>query len=87
MAIKRKNTRNAQNAGAIAVVVGDNTAGGPPAGLGGADPTITIPSVRITLADAQTLKAALAGGSVNVTLGVDPSVRAGADRSGRPGRL
>jgi hypothetical protein len=75
--------KNAQNAGAIAVVIGDNVAGGPPAGLGGADPTITIPAVRITLADAQKLKAALAGGQVDVTLGVDPSVRAGADRGGR----
>ncbi len=75
--------KNAQNAGAIAVVVGDNAAGGPPAGLGGADPTITIPAVRITLADAQRLKAALATGAVSVTLGVDLAVRAGADRLGR----
>lgn len=75
--------KNAQDAGAVAVVVADNVAGGPPAGLGGADPTITIPSVRITLADANTLKAALVSGAVNVTLGVDLSVRAGADRAGR----
>lgn len=75
--------KNAQNAGAVAVVVADNAAGGPPAGLGGVDPTITIPAVRITLADAQKLKAALAGATVNVTLGVDLSVRAGADRGGR----
>jgi hypothetical protein len=76
--------KNAQDAGAIGVVVGDNAAGGPPAGLGGADPTITIPAVRITLADAQKLKAALAGGPVEVTLGVDATLRAGADRAGRP---
>jgi hypothetical protein len=75
--------KNAQNAGAIAVLVADNVAGGPPAGLGGADPTITIPSVRITLADGNTIKARLAVGTVNVTLGVDPAVRAGADRNGR----
>lgn len=75
--------KNAQNAGAIAVIVADNAAGGPPAGLGGADPTITIPSVRITLADGNAMKAALAAGAVNVTLGVDPSLRAGADRAGR----
>jgi len=75
--------KNAQNAGAIAVLVGDNAAGGPPAGLGGADPTITIPAVRITLADAQALKAALATSAAHVTLGVDLSVRAGADRRGR----
>jgi hypothetical protein len=74
--------KNAQDAGAIAVLVADNVAGGPPAGLGGADPTITIPSVRITLADGNTIKAQLAAG-VNATLGVDLSVRAGADPLGR----
>ena len=73
--------KNAQDAGAIAVLVADNVAGGPPAGLGGADPTITIPSVRITLADGNTIKANLPG--VNATLGVDLSVRAGADALGR----
>ena len=36
--------KNAQNAGAIAVLVADNAPGSPPAGLGGDDPTITIPS-------------------------------------------
>lgn len=75
--------KNAQLAGALAVLVADNTAGGPPAGLGGADPTITIPSVRITLADGNKIKSALASGPVNVTLGLDMTVRAGADRAGR----
>jgi PA domain len=74
--------KNAQDAGAIAVLVADNVAGSPPAGLGGADPTITIPSVRITLADGNTIKAQL-GGGVNVTLTVDPTVFAGADPLGR----
>lgn len=73
--------KNAQNAGAIAVIVADNVAGSPPAGLGGADPTITIPSVRITLADGNTIKGHLPG--VNATLGVDLTVRAGADSAGR----
>ncbi len=72
--------KNAQNAGAIAVIVADNAAGAPPAGLGGADPTITIPSVRITLADGNTLKANLAG--LNATLLLDLSVRAGTDPVG-----
>lgn len=75
--------KNLQDAGAIAVLVADNVAGGPPAGLGGIDPSITIPSVRITLADGNTIKAALATGTVIVTLAVDPAVRAGADRNGR----
>jgi hypothetical protein len=72
--------KNAQNAGAIAVIVADNAAGAPPAGLGGADPTITIASVRITLADGNTLKANLAG--LNASLLLDLSVRAGSDPAG-----
>ena len=75
--------KNAQNAGAIGVLIADNVAGAPPAGISGTDPTITIPSVRISLADGNTIKTALAGGAVNATLGVDLSVRAGADPYGR----
>jgi hypothetical protein len=72
--------KNAQNAGAIAVVVSDNLAGSPAASLGGADATITIPSARVILPAGNALKAALAG-TVNVTLGLDPTVRAGAEPS------
>ena len=80
--------KNAQDAGAVAVLIGDNVAGSPPAGLGGADPTITIPSVRITLADSNTLKAQLRYRSrthsgVFVSLQVDNSVFAGADSANR----
>lgn len=75
--------KNAQNAGAVGVVIADNVAGSPPAGLGGADPTITIPSVRVSLADGNAIRSALAGGPVNATLGVNPTLRAGADASGR----
>lgn len=74
--------KNAQNAGAVAVLVADNAAGGPPPGLGGADPTITIPAVRITLADGLLFKAQ-AGAGLAGTLGVDTTVRAGADDAGR----
>ncbi|MCB1037865.1 MAG: peptidase, partial [Acidobacteria bacterium] len=74
---------NAEAAGAIAVIVADNVNGCPPAGLGGADPGITIPSVRITLADGNTLKSEL-GTGVDVTLGVDPTRLAGADAVGHP---
>ena len=73
---------NAQNAGAIGVVIADNVAGCPPAGLGGVDPTITIPSVRVTLADGNTIKANLPG--VNASLTRDPAFIAGADAAGRP---
>ncbi|MGH2455389.1 MAG: M36 family metallopeptidase [Candidatus Limnocylindria bacterium] len=47
--------KNAQNAGALAAVVANN-APGPAFGMGGADPTITIPSIMITLADGNTIK-------------------------------
>ena len=75
--------KNAQNAGAIAVIVSDNVAGAPPPGMSGVDPTIVIPSARITLADGNALKAALGTGTVNATLGVNLAIRAGADPLGR----
>jgi len=73
--------RNAQDAGALAVLVANNVAGSPPPGLGGIDPTITIPTVSITQADANTIKANLATG-VDASLLLDLSVRAGADPVG-----
>ncbi len=72
--------KNAQLAGAIGVLIADTVAGGPPPGLGGVDPTITIVSGRITLADGNRLKTALAAGPVGVTLNLDLSIRAGTDR-------
>lgn len=75
--------KSAQDAGAIAVLVADNAAGSPPAGMAGVDPTITIVSARITLPDGNAIKAALGSGTVNVTIGVNPAVRAGADPAGR----
>lgn len=50
--------KNAQVAGAIGVIVADN-APGPAAGMGGADPTITIPSLRVSQADGITIAASL----------------------------
>jgi len=52
--------KNAQNAGATGVIVADNVAG-PVAGMGGADPTITIPSLRVTLATGNLIKGELPG--------------------------
>lgn len=89
--------KNLQDAGARAVIVVDNTAGGPPAGLGGADPTITIPSVRVTLADGNRIKTLIAPvtrtdskgrvrvkfPSVEAELALDLAVRSGADAAGR----
>jgi hypothetical protein len=71
----------AQDAGAIAVIVVNNVAAGLP-GMGGSDPSITIPSVGISQADGNAIKANLAGG-VNVTMNLDPVYLAGADNSGR----
>ncbi len=62
--------RNAQNAGAVAVILVNNVAGPPIApGDDGTGSDIRIPSVMISQADGQRIKNALAGGAtVNVTL-------------------
>ena len=72
---------NAQAAGAIAVLIGDNVLSLPPSGLGGADPTITIPAGRIGLPDATAIRTQLAGGqAVRARMLLDTSVFAGTDR-------
>ncbi|MEM7050030.1 MAG: PA domain-containing protein [Acidobacteriota bacterium] len=71
---------NAEAAGATAVIIADNVAGCPPPGLGGTDPGIGIPSVRITLDDGNLIKANLPGVTGNV--GIDQSQLAGADEDG-----
>jgi hypothetical protein len=79
---------NAQAAGAIGVVVGDNAAG-PAIDMAGSgnrpfDLAITIPSGRVALTTANTIRAALLAGTVNVTIGGDPtSIRRGMDSAGR----
>jgi hypothetical protein len=78
--------KNAQDAGAIGVIIADNVAGGPPPDLGGTDATVTIPSVRITQADGSTIKSVLKARRNNRVFGnlaLDPSIFAGADGSGR----
>ena len=78
---------NAQNAGAVGVIVVDNTAVTPPDSLGGLDPAITIPAIRVTFADGVTLIGAMnltkRSSDVVVRLGVDNSQLAGADKLGR----
>lgn len=74
--------KNAQDAGAIAVIIVDNRLEIPPPSMGGTDPTITIPAVMISQNDGATIRAQLTGG-VDATLGLDLSIRAGADASGR----
>lgn len=75
--------KNAQNAGAVGVIIVDNVAENPPPGLGGDDATISIPAVRIALVDGNTIKGSLGGNLVNGTLGVDPNIYAGADSQAR----
>jgi hypothetical protein len=72
----------AQAAGAIAVLVVNNVAGAPTP-MGGSDPSITIPAVMISLADGNTIKAALAGNTVLATLRGHPTNIAGTHASGQ----
>ena len=79
--------RNVQAAGAIGMVVADNQPGDV-SGLGGADPAIMIPSVRVTQADGARLKAVLqrrsrTASGVVASLGLDTSRLAGTDSAGR----
>ena len=71
----------AQAAGAVAVIIGNNVAGAPP-GMSGVDPSITIPVVSITQADATAIKGQL-GVGVTATIGADPAHIAGTDAQGR----
>lgn len=80
-------TRNAQNAGAIGVIIADNAGNpnGPLAGLGGGpDATITIPAIGISVADGNTIRTQLVSPGVNATLFADQTTLAGTDASARP---
>ncbi len=74
---------NVQAAGAIAMVVVDNVASSAPGGMSGDDPSVTIPSVRLTKADGDLLKANLAAGIV-VSLRINPRSLAGTGAGRRP---
>jgi hypothetical protein len=79
--------KNAQDAGAIGVIVADN-APGAVAGMGGADPSITIPAVRVTQADGALIAASLTkpNGKLNGTVGkfeLSKTQLAGADAQRR----
>ncbi|MET3133026.1 hypothetical protein AAKU55_003308 [Oxalobacteraceae bacterium GrIS 1.11] len=76
-----------QAAGAIGMIVVDNVPG-PATGMSGTDPSIVIPSVRVSQADGTLIRAALQRRSrrasgVIASLGVDPGRLAGADSDGR----
>jgi len=74
--------KNAQAAGALAVVVADNVPGSPPIQMVGTDPSINIPSVLISQADGARIKTALASGTVVVNEHLLPVLR-GADDQNR----
>jgi len=59
--------KNAQNAGAVGVIVANSATGafGP---MGGVDPTITIPSLMVTFSTGNKIKGELANGAINATL-------------------
>ena len=59
--------KNAQNAGAVGVIMMNNVPG-QPVPMGGSDNTITIPSVMISQSDGDILEAAVNGGTVNGSL-------------------
>ncbi len=55
--------KNAQDAGAIGVIIVNSAAG--TVGMGGADPTITIPVISVSQADGAILKNMIANGTTN----------------------
>lgn len=69
-------TLNAQLAGAKGVIIGNNQPGGA-IGLGGADPTVTIPAISVSQDDGTAIKANIPG--VSVGFFTDPSRLAGAN--------
>ncbi|HKO96866.1 MAG TPA: PA domain-containing protein, partial [Pyrinomonadaceae bacterium] len=73
---------NAQDAGAVGVIIVNNVDASTPPGMAGSDSSITIPTVSITRANGDSIKAQLATG-VNASLLLDPSVQVGADSAGR----
>jgi PA domain len=85
--------KNAQDAGAKGVIIVNNAAG-PAPGLGGADPTVTIPVISLSQADGSKLRTVVeaankfgsrrTAGTVAATFALDPIRRSGADNLGRP---
>ena len=74
-------TKNAQNAGAVGVMIANNAAGNPPPNFSGVDATITIPTIVVTQAAGASFKANL---PLTVTYVVDATKWQGADDLGRP---
>ena len=70
----------AQDNGAVAVIIANNTTG--IVFMAGTDPSITIPTVSISQADGVSLKSALNSGTVWALIGTEPPALQGADVNG-----
>jgi hypothetical protein len=73
--------KNAQNAGAIGVIIANNVSG-PPPGMSGDDPTIVIPAVSVSIQDGQRIKTALATPEPAATLRFSSSSYAVSESAG-----
>ena len=79
--------KNAQNAGAVGVIIHNNAPGGAPA-LGGTDPTVVIRAVSVSQSDGNTIRTSLnrisrTGSGVVAAISLTGSQFAGADPLGR----
>lgn len=65
---------NAQSAGAIGVIIVDNSGASTPPALGGTATGITIGTVSVTTAVGNSIKTALTGNTVNATISLQPQL-------------
>lgn len=73
--------KNAQNAGAIGVIIVDNRVATSPPGMGGADTTITIPVASVVKSDGDSIRLQTTS-VISARLFADPQKLAGADGNG-----
>jgi hypothetical protein len=69
--------KNAQNAGAIGAIIVNNVPGG--ISMGGADGTITIPAVSMSLEEGEELSASMNAGTVNASISIQDGAYVNAD--------
>jgi hypothetical protein len=60
--------QNAQDEGAVGVIMVNNVVGAPPITMGGTQPSITIPAIMVSYTDGEALIAAIEAGTVNGTI-------------------
>jgi uncharacterized repeat protein (TIGR01451 family) len=74
--------KNAQMAGYLAAIIVHDMAGSPPGPMAGADSSITIPSIRVTLDTGAAIRTALSSGQVSATIHFLTGQLKGADATG-----